>query len=451
MKLKRMVACVLTLLLVVSILPIGAMAEEPKDNPEEETITTTTEDIGTNDGKIGTVTTGTQVETNKGTITTVAEGGIVETNDGVIGNENDSTVDSNAGNFGTVNTNNGGIIVNHNQVGANAGDGQIWKNFGDVGTNDTKALVSENYGTIGENRGKVDFNSGLQSGYTNGQEGEFDDSNEPIPAVIKNNSGTVNRNYGTVETNAIDGVVTNYSEIRDNSTAESSLGNEDAAPSEEVPDVVEGKVVENFGKVVDYTNPDKAPITYYGLSWGDDIQNLTLIDGKVEAGTKGINLNEIANGVTRKGYKMTSYTAYSREEGKDVEIYNIADYEMNAPTWLQIMWQKLGSKSEPKPTRTPVYTKVSGDRVKAGTFVSVNGCIFKIIEVNEDNIRVATVHQLPEKALTDMLGFLKQYLSDAQIAKFQSEPELLEEELVAKFFGGSNEHIAFYASRDLFA
>ena len=50
-----------------------------------------------------------------------------------------------------------------------------------------------------------------------------------------------------------------------------------------------------------------------------------------------------------------------------------------------------------------------------------------------------------------MLGFLKQYLSDAQIAKFQGEPELLEEELVAKFFGGSNEHIAFYASRDLFA
>ena len=31
------------------------------------------------------------------------------------------------------------------------------------------------------------------------------------------------------------------------------------------------------------------------------------------------------------------------------------------------------------------------------------------------------------------------------------EPELLEEELVRKFFGGSGEYIAFRAARDLFA
>ena len=50
-----------------------------------------------------------------------------------------------------------------------------------------------------------------------------------------------------------------------------------------------------------------------------------------------------------------------------------------------------------------------------------------------------------------MLGFLKQHLSDAQIAKINGEPALLEQELVTYFFGDSYEHIAFRAARDLFA
>ena len=56
-----------------------------------------------------------------------------------------------------------------------------------------------------------------------------------------------------------------------------------------------------------------------------------------------------------------------------------------------------------------------------------------------------------EQALADMLGFLKQHLSDAQIAKINGEPKLLEQELVTYFFGGTFEHISFYAAPDLFA
>ena len=56
-----------------------------------------------------------------------------------------------------------------------------------------------------------------------------------------------------------------------------------------------------------------------------------------------------------------------------------------------------------------------------------------------------------EEDLADMLGFLKQHLSDAQIAKINGEPALLEQELVTYFFGDSYEHIAFRAARDLFA
>ena len=376
--------------------------------------------IGTNQ-KYGTV------EINNGT---------VEINNGVIGRENDTEIDSDAGNFGTVNTNNGGIYVNHNQVGTNAGGGQIDLNFGNVGTNDTNASVSENYGTIGENKGKV---------ITNTVQIEYDGGNgNLIPAVIKNNSGTVKSNYGTVETNAIDGVVTNHSEV-----AVASHADEDAASSEKEPVVLEGKVVNNFGTVVDETDPDN-PVKYYGLSWGDNVQSLTLLNGKMPENADPVNLDAYAATATRSGYKMTGFTAFARKDGTDTKITDTANHTMKAPVWLQILWEKLGGKSA-QPTKTPVYTSLSAEQVKVGMFVRCGKMTFKIIEVTDDSIRVATVGKLSDEALADMLGFLKQHLSDAQIAKLIGAPELLEQELVAKFFGGRYEHIAFYASADLFA
>ena len=120
-----------------------------------------------------------------------------------------------------------------------------------------------------------------------------------------------------------------------------SLDNGDAAPSEDKP-VVAG-VGTNFGTV----DNDVDKKTYYGLSWGESVDKLNSIESFVVAGTEGINLDEIANGVKRSGYKMTDYTAFARTEGKDVEIDNIADYAMNAPTWLQILWEEIAGKSEP--------------------------------------------------------------------------------------------------------
>ena len=49
MKGKRLTATMLALLLVVSLLPMAALAD---DNPAGTTITTTTENIGTNNGTI---------------------------------------------------------------------------------------------------------------------------------------------------------------------------------------------------------------------------------------------------------------------------------------------------------------------------------------------------------------------------------------------------------------
>ena len=77
--------------------------------------------------------------------------------------------------------------------------------------------------------------------------------------------------------------------------------------------------------------------------------------------------------------------------------------------------------------------------------------MFKIIEVTDDSIRVATAWALSEAELADMLGCLKNHLTAEQIAKFIGEPKLLEEALVARFFGDNLEHIAFRAAKDLFA
>lgn len=352
MKMKRLLASVLALLLVVSILPMTALAA---NNPAGETIETNTGDININ--------------------------------------------------YGTIGTNEGDVYRNNGTIGTN--EGFVGQNDGTIGTNNDR--VEQNENIITTNNGSVNRNT--------------------LNGTIETNNGRVEANSGKVETNAIDGDVTN---------------------------LIQGSVDINFGTV--YNNDGT---TCYGLSWGDNIQSLTLLKGNVEDGTTGINLDEYAATASRDGYRMTGYKAFERNRVKaddgwsaivtETEITNTANHTMQAPVWLLILWEELAVTSEPQPTRTPVYTNLSADQVRVGAFLRLGNCVFKIIEVNDDSIRVATVNKLSEEALADMLGFLKQYLSDAQIAKLIGEPALLEPELFSQFFGGSDDHIAFYASRDLFA
>lgn len=542
MKMKRMVASVLTLLLVVSILPIGAMADDlPNNTISQATITqpigtnsgagvgiTETGSVQTNEGSVrknkGTVVNndgkvvdnmsgGTVVNNNAGgTVEFNAAGGTIETNNGTVGDQRpDGFVQPTSGNHGTVETNNAGgkvlinqstgtIETNYGLVGRKDGDQLVTDddtgNFGTVTTNygtitqnkklvvtnaknydttipgniyindgtvkNNEGYVTENKGTVGTNNGMVwnnHYTVGTNNGTVSDNHGTVDTNNYLITdnykdvgtnnrdistnrGTVDTNNGSISDNYGIVKTNAIDGRMNNF-----NIGAAAVASNADADSTKEEP-VVNG-VGTNFGTVVDHQGIER--ITYYGLSWGDSVDNLTSIKSFVEDGTEGINLNDYAAKASRSGYKMTGFTAFARKNGTDTKITDTANHTMNAPVWLQILWEKLGGKSEAQPTRTPVYTKLSAEQVKIGMFVRCGKMTFKIIEVTDDSIRVATVGKLSDEALADMLGFLKQHLSDAQIAKLIGAPELLEEELVAKFFGGRYEHIAFYASADLFA
>ena len=432
-------------------------------------------------GNSGTIETnnGTVITNNEtGTVETNAKGGEIETNNGTVGDFGEcysaletaakdcktfeefaaavAGIELETGNFGTITDNKGDISYNGTDGFIETNNGYVGLNNGTVKTNNS--AVGLNNGTVETNNVGVELNNGTvktNNGYVQLNNGTVETNNggvsQNIGTVVTNN-GYVEQNTGTVVTNAIDGFVGNGF-----NKESAEYGLKDSEENEASPE--KGGVVEkNFGTVYDYTKPDGEDglTIYYGLSWGENTDHLNLIDGAVKAETEK-NLDEIARSVNNSGYRMTGYTAYYREGGKDIKIEETNRYTMNAPTWLKILWEKIvtaveSHEPEAKPEKkTSIPTSLSADQVKVGAYVRQGNLLFRIIEVGDDYIRVATVPKLSEQALADMLGFLKQHLSDAQIAKINGEPALLEQELVTYFFGGTFEHISFYAAPDLFA
>lgn len=443
MKGKRLLATMLALLLVVSLLPMTALAEDNSTDGME-----ISGDIDTNTGRNVTVTETGSIQTNeghvynnKGTVETNNvncgvwnNNNTVKINEGYVGTNN-GTVETNtdtgvvAGNVGTVKTNDGTVWTNHSS-------GTIETNNGTVGwINEEGQVVSDrgNYGTIETNNGTVLINQNI--------------------GTVETNNGTVEENYGTVETNAIDGVVDNCSKEN-----EAPGGNGGAASSEKEPVVLEGKVENNFGTVVDKTSGDEK--TYYGLSWGDNVQSLTLLKGDVAAQST-LNLNAEAAKASRSGYKMTGYKAFARKDGKDETITSdTTNYTMNAPVWLQILWEKITGKPaastdstpEAKPVKAAALpSTVAAEDVKVGTVVRVKGQLFRVIELDDGSMTVVTMGKLSKKDMEDLMAFLAKYFTPEQIELLLGDPELISGALAEELFGGNTGHIVFKAARNLFA
>ena len=549
MKGKRLLATMLALLLVVSLLPMAAMAD---DNPAGTTITTTTEDIGTNNGTIeennhtvennvaveipseegnesppsyqyGTgrivnnnkvvETNGTQnggaesgrIQSNNGTVGkegnnasgnygTIGinqnggkvlinqssgvvdvnlKGGTIETNNGTVGYQNPMTGDiaPTSGNCGTVETNNGKVLINQKggTVETNAASGIVEtnKNGGTVETNNgivgaqnqfgDAEPTSGNYGTVETNNGKVLINqaggtvetnaaSGIvetnknggtvvtNNGYVNKNSGEVVTNNRIIETnkgIVETNNYYIGKNYGTVNTNNIDGSVHNYND-------------------ETLADVVGT----NFGEVNNWGVDGKI---YYGLSWGDSVNSLNKIENFVKQGDER-NLDKIASGVTRDGYKMTGYKAYERTGGKDSQITgDTTKYLMNAPVWLQILWEKIvtvvdSNEPEAKPVKAAALpSTVAAEDVKVGTVVRVKGQLFRVIEMDDASMTVVTMGKLSGKDMEDLKAFLAKYFTPEQIELLLGDPELISGALAEELFGGNTGHIVFKAARNLFA
>ena len=453
------------------------------------TVTENKKNVGINNGKIAT-SNGTVTENNK-QIDTNAFAGKVETNNDTVvfnkgtvkTNAEDGTVDKNWGNItdnnGNVNTNeriikNGvefrGVIENNNgTVKTNGEGGTIENNSGTVGSrNDddegTPNTQKGNHGVIYGNTGTVIFNDGViayngakveknAAGGVNMVEGTTNPN-----ATVELNQGTIYENYGTIGANAEDGeVFANYG------TVVNTQG---------------GKLHEYVYEYTDDEDPGEetsTTITEAGTYYGVLIDKGDAPEG-AEAGTwkngmallqkKLDEVLDLGSIFKQDGYKVIGYQKVDvavmamDEDAAGSEMVPGTEYRENMPGWLRLIWEKIKTVVKPsassgdpeaKTVKKTVPTSLSGDQLKAGAYVRRGNMTFVIIEVTDNDIRVATAGKLSEQDLADMLGCLKKHLSDAQIAKINGEPALLEQELVNYFFGGRNEHIAFRAARDLFA
>ncbi len=113
----------------------------------------------------------------------------------------DGSPDENTGNFGTVDTNEGGgtVTTNAGTVMINMKDGTIETNGGIVTTNSEGALISENSGEVKTNEGEITKNTGkvgTNKGMIDNYEGGTVETNEGEGEVY-NYGGTVSSNQGT--------------------------------------------------------------------------------------------------------------------------------------------------------------------------------------------------------------------------------------------------------------
>ena len=525
MKGKRLLATMLALLLVVSLLPMAALAD---DNSAETTITTTTKDIGTNNGIIEnntcTVENNNNVVETNGTQNGGAESGRIHSNNGTVGEEGNNA----SGNYGTIyiNKSGGNVLINQEGgvvdlnlkggtietnkgiVGAQSqfGDAEPTSgNFGTVETNNGKVLINQAGGTVetnakggivetNKNGGAIDTNYGLvgkQIGnqfVTDGDTGNFGNvqNNMNGGTVVNNGGGTVVNNNadGTVHNNG--GKVGSNSGMVYNNTAGSVVKVNEVeghvANNSTGPDDVgnKPKVEINFG-TVDYGNPGGDDVkTYYGVHYEDESKNKVYIN-QFKADTE-VSISDLK--ISRPGFKLAYCQAVEEYHRSDPNRFeDVTDHEIEvdgvdrtvatrnedgsvrsffiqAPTRLKLFWEKIvtavapaaSNGPEAKPVKAAALpSTVAAEDVKVGTVVRVKGQLFRVIEMDDTSMTVVTMGKLSKKDMEDPMAFLAKYFTPEQLELLLGDPELISGALAEELFGGNTGHIVFKAARNLFA
>ena len=420
MKTKRFVSTLLALLLVCS-LPVTAFADTVADNPEDNT---------TNIGEGDTMTTNNgTVETNNGTVTnngtaTDHDFAVVGTNNGEVTN-NYGTVTTNGTlpesetedldpnaivyyNYGTVTTNNGvvkanGTENNHDNAVVGTNNGYVEANKGTITANENN--VSSNYGAVNTNNGHVGNNK----------------------LTVSTNNGFVDHNTGTVKINSIFGRVNNTED---------------------------GKVTTNYGTVRE--------ADFISFHYGVQVEGEDNSDPVQK--TKGVAL-DLAALFTKAGYVLTGYSyAYTMgedgvEEASSPTTVAGTSYTADCPNVLTLIWQAIvnpgsgsGSGSGSGENASAAGETAADDGTGSfgpGSFVSINGNKFLLVAVVEDVYCLASVDSFGEEQLSDLPALLSSLLTEEQLSHVTGEPELLDEELTARFFAGEGSHIVFPCDKGL--
>ena len=352
---------------------------------------------------------------SNGTVGTNNSTGIVTTNEGTV-TINNGTVTTNNGtvstNNNTVTTNNGTVTTNNKTVGTNNGTVSTNSSSGTVGTNN--GTVTTNNGTVGNNNDTVTTNNG-----TVDNNGRIVETNN---GYISANEGEVKTNNGTVGTN-VTGVIINNGTVTDNDNVV-RINNTTGTVIN-----VGGVVLTNYGTV------KQGDTTWYGV----------LVDNDgTEIGKQYCDPNEVLDfsKLTKEGYVYAGYTQeYQLLDGvltKQALTVSDTSYTVTCPNVLTLIWQAIFS---------PAADDGAGS-FGPGSFVSINGHKFLLVAVVEDVYCLASVDSFEEE-LSDLPALLATLLTEEQLTHVTGEPELLDEELTARFFGGEGSHIVFPCDKGL--
>ena len=298
-------------------------------------------------------------------------------------------------NYAAIDTNHGVVEINEGGIDTNSADGEY---PGTVKINN--GIVAHNLGTVEENNGKVNRNHEDGIVTTNTGNVVTNDGN------VVTNDGTVETNYGTVETNTTTGTVSNKS----------------------------GTVTTNYGTVnkLEYDREVSKWVideTWYGVQV--DIDGETTLEQK-KAG-EVLDFSQL----TKAGYEYAGYTQeYQLLDGvltKQALTVSDTSYTVTCPNVLTLIWQAIFS---------PTADDGTGS-FGPGSFVSINGNKFLLVAVMEDVYFLASVDSFGEEQLSDLPALLSTLLTEEQLTHVTGEPELLDEELTARFFAGEGSHIVF--------
>ena len=108
-------------------------------------------------------------------------------------------------------------------------------------------------------------------------------------------------------------------------------------------------------------------------------------------------------------------------------------YTVTCPNVLTLIWRAIFS---------PTADDGAGS-FGPGSFVSINGHKFLLVAAMEDVYCLASVDSFGEEQLSDLPALLATLLTEEQLTHVTGEPELLDEELTARFFAGRGSHIVF--------
>ncbi|MCI7727529.1 MAG: hypothetical protein MSH58_10430 [Clostridiales bacterium] len=456
MKGKRLVATMLALLLVVSLLPMAAMASNTNHyerieeevtcdyneaanvtnygtvnnnyaDPRTSPAPSITPSIKDNNGTV--VNNGGSSDSDKGTVVNNNSGGTVENNKptgtvennyGLVGKVVDGKLDTtgNYGNSGKVENNQkGGVVVNNKdgKVENNLQGGVVVNNSGG---DDSKGVVENNYSSgdgtnpgVINNGGKVTSNWGggvvvnNEGGYVNDNYSNGDGTN---PGVI-NNGGTVNINNGTMDNyagqvhfnNEGGKILNNYGIVGESfKTCQSGTPNDPWVPTE----FNKGTVVTNHmsGEVTNNTIHGGVVEKNYGTVYDAPGQikatyyGLHGEDENKETDTKytedGYSLGHTAGAEVNLDDTAASY----QREGYKLSSYTVWTYDKTSTADEKLVEQNVGDRTK-YTINAPTLLKLVWEKIVTAVASSGGGAEAVPTSYDPDYIGLGSVIFINEK------------------------------------------------------